>query len=118
LGDKPAEGRNWRLTELIGDYARLDGGEGPGRVGYGRVTDAVLSRGGEILAVIVHPDIRYGADGPYAWPFYGVDYGFDPGAPSYDLPAGMTEVRKLQLFDYSRHDIRYSHRPVTMPPSN
>ncbi len=77
--------REFRLSELVGDYTRLRNG-----VGYGRVSDVSLSREGRILGVLVNRDIGWGA-GIYGYPFYGYGYGFEPGASSYTLPFGTDE---------------------------
>jgi sporulation protein YlmC with PRC-barrel domain len=93
---EPARRRNRRLSELIGDYAHVAQG-----IRYGRVSDVILSREGNILAVVVYPDIAYGVHGPYAWPFYGYEFGFDPEKPYYALPHSLDEVQSLELFTYS-----------------
>lgn len=84
--------RVWQVTELIDDYALLDGG-----AGYGYVDDLVFSEAGELAAVVVSSDFGYGQPGLYAYPFYG--YGFEPGAPYYELPYSNTEVVDLAPFD-------------------
>ena len=77
--------REFRLSELIGDYTRLRDG-----TGYGRVSDVALSREGKVLGVVVTRDIGWGG-GLYGYPFYGYGYGFDPGNNYYALPFGTAE---------------------------
>lgn len=48
--------REFRLSEVIGDAVRLRNG-----VGYGLVTDVVLSREGRIAGLLVNRDIGWGA---------------------------------------------------------
>lgn len=94
---EPAGPRNWRITELMNDYAALDEG-----VRYGWVDDVIISRQGEIQAVVVQPDVTYGVGGPYAWPYYGFDYAFDPGQNYYELPYTEDEIADLDVFDYNQ----------------
>jgi len=77
--------REYRMSELIGDYARLASGEG-----YGRVSDVVIGRDGRIAGVLVTRDIGWGG-GAYAYPYYGYGYGFDPGRDYYGLPFANSE---------------------------
>jgi hypothetical protein len=87
------------LSELIGDYTRLRGG-----AGYGRVSDAVLSREGKVLGVVVNRDIGWGG-GLYGYPFYGYGYGFDPGNNYYALPFGTAEeAARAPRLDYRRFE--------------
>lgn len=101
MDDRPTQGRNWRVTELINDYAYLSG-----RQGYGMVDDVIISRQGEVQAVIVRPDIGYGVSGAYAWPYYGYGYGFDPTYDYYEVPYDRNEVAGLEPFDYNRLEQR------------
>lgn len=96
---KPAKGDNWRITELMNDYAYLEGG-----VPYGTVDDVILSKDGSIDAVIVYPDIRYRAPGPYAWPYYGGAYAFDPRRGYYQIPHIPDEVAILKVFLYKTQE--------------
>jgi sporulation protein YlmC with PRC-barrel domain len=72
--------REFRITELLGDYARLKNG-----TGYGYVDDAVFSRDGKLLGVLTTRRLTYGG-GLYGYPFYGYGYGWDPGLGYYALP--------------------------------
>lgn len=85
----------WKVTDLIGDYARLGNGEA-----YGWVGDLIFDRSGMLRAVVVSPDIRYGVGGPYAYPWYGYPHGWTPAYAYYDLPYGIDEVSELEPFDY------------------
>ena len=85
--------RVWQVTELLYDFALLNE-----RAGYGYVDDLIFSREGKLVAVVVNPD--YGnTPGRYAYPYYGFDYGFDPGAPFYSLGYGKDEAAELKPFD-------------------
>ena len=96
-GEEPTTGpRAWRASELINDYVRLQDG-----VGYGIVQDIVFSQDGDVEAVVVYPDVGYGIGPPYAYPYYGYDREFDPGAETYELPYSMNEIGDLGPFDYS-----------------
>lgn len=95
---EPIPGNEWRISKLIGGYAY------PADAGYDRVEDVVINPAGEVLAVVVDPDVTYGLDGYYAWPFYGFDYGFDPGLDYYEVPYGEDEVAELEPFDYEVFD--------------
>jgi hypothetical protein len=72
--------REFRLTEVLGDYARLQTG-----YGYGYVTDAVISRDGRLIAVLISRDAASGG-GTFAFPFPGTVGRWDPGASYYGLP--------------------------------
>jgi sporulation protein YlmC with PRC-barrel domain len=88
--DQASKPRAWRATELIDDYVVLENGEA-----YGWVEDLVFSNAGRLEAVVV--DALYGAAyGPYAYPFYGYEYGFAPGNPYYELPYEEEEIASLE----------------------
>ena len=96
--DNPYTPRAWRASELIDDYVTLEGG-----ARYGWVEDLVFDQAGRLEAVVV--DAVYGpAYGPYAYPFYGYGYGFDPGYGYYELPYSAEEVSGLEAFDYGRFE--------------
>jgi sporulation protein YlmC with PRC-barrel domain len=92
--------REWRATELIGDYVNLK------NIHYGEVRDLIISKDGELKAVIVSPDVGYGSyggyGGYYAYPFYGFGYGWDPGRDHYDLPFGKTDIANLLPYAYNK----------------
>jgi PRC-barrel domain len=72
--------REFRLTEVVGDYARLQTGNG-----YGYVTDVVFSRDGRMIAVLVSRDAAAGG-GAYAFPYPGTTGPWDPSWSYYGLP--------------------------------
>jgi sporulation protein YlmC with PRC-barrel domain len=78
--------REFRISELIGDYARLSDG-----AGFGRVSDVVISPEGRISGVLVTRDIGWGG-GAYGYPYYGYGYGFEPGNDYYGLPFASTDA--------------------------
>lgn len=85
--------RVWQVSELLDDYAVLNGGGG-----YGYVDDAIFNQQGQLQAVVVSPDFAYGP-GPYAYPFYGYASGFEPGLPYYSLNYSESDVAEMQPFD-------------------
>lgn len=89
--DEPAAGRNWRISELINDYAYVGGD-----VRYGWVDDVIIGRDDTIQAIVVYPDMTYRRPGPYALPYYGT--GFEPGADRYTIPYTADEIAELDVF--------------------
>lgn len=96
LGDVATGPRAFRATEYLGDYVRLTGDEG--MVNYGYIEDVVISNG-EIAAVMVRPDVGWGATGTYAYPYYGARYGASATSPYYDLPYTRQEIERLEPVD-------------------
>lgn len=90
--------RIWKLSELLNDYASV--GEG---IGYGYVDNVLFSQKGQIQSVVIESDSSFGG-GPYAYPFYGYDYGWAPGYPTYSLPYGEDEIGDMEVFDYEQYD--------------
>lgn len=86
--------RAFRVSELVGDYVTLDGTSG-----YAYVDDLVFDEAGALQAVVVTRNSSFGG-GYYAYPYYGYEYGFDPGLGTYDLPYTADEVGRLDPFDY------------------
>jgi len=85
--------RAWRTSELIGDYARLVGPDGP--VAYGYVTDLMIEND-EVAATIVNAGYP-GMGGYYAYPNYAArGYGWEPGSPYYDLPYDPAQIEALE----------------------
>lgn len=76
----------FRVSEIIGDTVRLKNG-----TGYGRVSDVVFNRGGQMLGVLVNRDLSYGA-GLYGYPFYGYDNGWTPTTGYYALPYDSVDL--------------------------
>jgi sporulation protein YlmC with PRC-barrel domain len=100
FGDEPGAGpRSWRVSEVMGDYVRLEDG-----VNYGIVDDLIFDDGGKLKSIVVNPSVGYGVGGYYAYPWYGYDYGFDPGQDFYDLPYGRDDVAAYEPFDYGVYD--------------
>lgn len=92
--------REWKVTELLDDTVQLR--DAPR---YGVVDDLIFDRAGQLQAVLVNRDTRYGAPyGPYAYPYYGYGYGrdYDPGNTVYILPYSEKELSNLQRFDTAR----------------
>lgn len=90
----------YRVSEIIGDYARL-GGEADAPMNYGYVRDVII-RDDMVEAVVVNPDVTYGTPGYRAYPYYGVGYGYNPYGPYYDMPYSDAEAREMEAFDYER----------------
>lgn len=76
----PTLPREFRLTEVLGDYARLQTG-----YGYGYVNDAVFDKGGRLIAILISRDAASGG-GTFAFPFPGTIGRWDPSASYYGLP--------------------------------
>lgn len=72
--------REFRLSEILGDYARLQTG-----YGYGIVTDAIFTQDGQLRAVLVSRDAASGGR-TIAFPFLGTQGPWDPGLSYYGLP--------------------------------
>lgn len=91
-----AGGDEWRATELLDDYVQLKDNRA-----YGIVDDLIFDRDGQLMAVIVSPDVRYGVTGGrYAYPYSR----YDAGRPGnvYTVPYGSEDIQNLAPFDYSR----------------
>jgi sporulation protein YlmC with PRC-barrel domain len=88
--------RGFRASELMNDYVSL--ADYPS---YGIVQD-LLFQNGELSAVIMYPDVGYGVGGPYAYPWYGRERNWEPGAQTYELPYTRNEIAELGPFDYDR----------------
>jgi sporulation protein YlmC with PRC-barrel domain len=97
LEERPVTGRNWKISELIDDYAYLHGHRA-----YGWVDDVIIGRDGDVRAVVVTADARYGVGGPYAWPYYGYAHGWNPGLDYYEAPYTEDEIAVLGDFDSER----------------
>ncbi len=90
--EHPPGPRPWRVTELMGDYALLQG-----NVPYGVVDDLIFDDARKLVAVVIAPDATRGGRGHRVLPFYGYDAGFDPGHDSYKLPYDRNAVEALPL---------------------
>lgn len=94
--EEDAPERGFRASELMNDYVSL--ADYPG---YGMVQDLVFQNG-ELTAVVVYPSAGYGVYGPYAYPWRGYGYGWEPGDDYYRLPYTRDEIAELGPFDYDR----------------
>jgi sporulation protein YlmC with PRC-barrel domain len=95
----PLAPRDWRATELIGDYVNLKG-----NLHYAFIRDLIVSDGGELKAVIVNPDVGFdhGQGNYYAYPFYGYPHGWHPGNAHYDLPYDKAAITDLLPYAYRK----------------
>ena len=81
-------------------------------VHYGYVRDLLVSKEGQLQAVIVNSDGGYdhGAGGFYAYPFYGYQHGhgygqqqgWNPGDPYYNLPYSRVDIADLLPYAYRK----------------
>ena len=94
-GDVNTGPREFRATELIGDYATLGGEESAGYV-----NDMLFDADGKLQSVVVNQSATMGG-GYRAYPYYGYESGFDPGMDNYDMPYTQDEVGELEPFDYT-----------------
>ena len=88
--------RIWKASELLGDYAHLNG-----YIGYGWISDLIFTNEGDLHAVVVNADPTYGG-GNYAFPYYGYGYAWHPGAPYYNLRYNKEDVTNLAKFDHDK----------------
>lgn len=94
FGDGVTTGpRAFRATEYIGDYVRLVAEND--MVNYGYVEDLLINNG-RIEAVMVRPDVGWGTQGLYAYPYYDSRLGATPGSPYYDLPYSQAEIERIE----------------------
>ena len=95
--DAGGERREWRVDELIGDYASLEDGSPRD---YGIVRD-VMFDGDRLESVVVNRSARYGG-GLYNYPYYGYrsGLGFDPGLNDYRVGYGTVGIGTYGPFDY------------------
>lgn len=94
--EAPIEGANWRISQLLNDYAYLGGG-----VPYGWVRDVIIDREEmRVQAVVVSPDVGYGAPGVYAFPYYDWRGAEGPQAGVYQVPYTAEEIEGLDVFIY------------------
>lgn len=83
------QGDRWRASELIGGLAYTDGEP------YGRVDDVIIDKSGNIMAVVVQPDVMYEDFSYYAWPY--VDYDADEGI--YNVPMDQRHAFGMEPID-------------------
>lgn len=89
---EPLEGDRWRASELIGGLAYTKGEP------YGRVDDVIIDKSGNIMAVVVQPDVMYDDYSYYAWPF--VEY--DPDEGIYDVPIDQRHAFGMEPLDLEK----------------
>lgn len=101
------QARPWRVSELIGSYARLKGPNG--NVNYGYVRDLII-RNGQVVATVVDAHNGVGARGYYAYPYYGYAGGWGWGwaAPYYNLPYNQRQAAQMPTFDYSQMKTQFN----------
>ena len=92
IAGEPLEGARWRASELIGGLAYTNGEP------YGRVDDVIVDKSGNILAVVVQPDVRYDNYSYYAWPYVG----YDPDEGIYDVPMDQQHAFGMEPLDVER----------------
>ncbi len=86
-----------RGSQLMNDWVRLRQG-----AVYCYGDDVIFTADGQIQAIVVSPDMRYGY-GLYAYPYsYGT---YRSGLGYYGLPYARSDIAKLKPFDYSALDI-------------
>jgi sporulation protein YlmC with PRC-barrel domain len=99
----PLMARDWRSSELIGDYVYLKG-----NVHYAYVRDLIVSQTGELQAVIVSPDVGFShgdglhPGGYYAYPFFGYGHGWHPSSLHYNLPYDKADIKELLPYAYKK----------------
>ncbi|MDX1540567.1 MAG: hypothetical protein R3349_04110, partial [Geminicoccaceae bacterium] len=59
----------------------------------------LFEQDGTLKSVVVNPSVGYGVGGYYAYPWYGYDYGFDPGRPNYDIGYTRDDITDFEPFD-------------------
>lgn len=88
------------ISKVIGDYARLQAGQG-----FGYVSDLVFNQNGRLLAILVLRDSSAGG-GTYAFPYPGKTGKWSPNVSYYGLPY-VTEEQATQAavrVDLNRFD--------------
>jgi hypothetical protein len=68
---------------------------------YGQLQDVIISRNGDVKAVIV--DTSFGPGGLRAIPFQSASFDFDRNV--YNLPYGRDQVGTFRPFDYARYEV-------------
>lgn len=83
----------WKLTDILDDYVMLKGG-----VPYGYVDDVIFDQTGMLQAIMVRPDVTWGARGPYAYPYSA----WGPALNYHVLPYARADLEGLAPFDYDK----------------
>lgn len=94
--------KTWRLSAMLGDYVVFEGKKG--NVGFGYLEDVIFSMKGRIMALIVQSSLTKDSYGPYAFPFEGDQYGWQPYDNVYKLPYSAAVVGNQQPFRYTNFD--------------
>lgn len=81
--------REWRATELLGDYVSLKDMDQ-----YGSVTDLMFDKSGKLRAIAASPDFHGSVVRFYAR-YSGNDKGWDPGDEYYVLPYSEGELSEV-----------------------
>ncbi|WP_158668250.1 PRC-barrel domain-containing protein [Bradyrhizobium guangdongense] len=79
-GQAQDEPHEFSISKVIGDYARLQAGQG-----YGYVSDLVFDNGGKLAAVVISREASAGG-GTYAFPYPGQTGRWSPKLSYYGLP--------------------------------
>ena len=77
--------REFRVSQIIGDWTRIGNETNPCFIKRGFVTDVVIDRSGKLSAILESRAFRVGG-GIYAYPFYDYQAGWKPHYGYYDLP--------------------------------
>ena len=89
--------REWRVTEVIGDYAQLNDS-----ATYGLVSDLLIGRDGQVKNTVVRANRSYGG-GLFAYPWR--TEAFDPGRDAYPMAYNRSQVSNWNRFDYATYGI-------------
>ncbi|MCB8835834.1 PRC-barrel domain-containing protein [Aurantimonas sp. VKM B-3413] len=93
-----AKKSSYRVSALLGDDVKLKHGSD-----YGYLTDLAFDQQGHVKAVVVQPDVAFGASGYYAFPFDGDTVAgstVNPYAATLSLPYDSDGIRKAVSIDY------------------
>lgn len=78
--DPKPSGEDFLVSEVLGEYARLQAGQG-----YGYVKDAVFTADGKLLAILIARDVQAGG-GTFAFAYPGRTGKWSPDMSYYGLP--------------------------------
>ncbi|MBM1172802.1 PRC-barrel domain-containing protein [Microvirga arabica] len=92
----PSLPREFRITEVIGDYARLQAGQG-----FGYVTDVIVTKDNRLAAVLITRDGE-SSGRTIAFPFSGIETRWDPGASYFGLPHVTAEQAEQAAISIDR----------------